>query len=184
MLYSLKMEETLDSIQRLGHVAVTWNDCIIIWGGRDRERKCCNPNEVLIHYDGTWSYKKTIGNVGVPRGFSYHLTAQVVGDKMYVFGGQPFGNGNAGAHGKDPLQNQISALDLNSWCWSNIKPRGISPLRCIDQTSWVYNDKIYVFGGGWIKPSYFGISGFNYPPDVEVVESSHRAVTNQLRILL
>ena len=181
--HSLKMEETLSSVQvqRSGHVAVTWNDCIIIWGGRDLELSCCDINEVMIHYDGTWRYKKTIGNVDVPRGFSYNLTAQVVGDKMYVFGGQPFGNVHAGAHGKDPLQNQMSVLDLKSWNWSKFKPVGSSPIRCINQTSWVHNNKIYVFGGGWTSSTYFGINtDVNYPIGVQVVDGSSYAVTNQL----
>ena len=175
------MENKLVSVQRIGHVAVTWNDCIIIWGGKDVDGRCYDPQEVLIHCEGTWKCKKTKGNHAVPIGFSDYQTAEVLGDKMYVFGGQPFGNLKNGAHGEDPFQNQISVLDLESWCWSKVKPEGSSPMRCVLQTSWVHNNKIYVFGGGFKTPTSFGIDiEVNYPNGVQVDEGATFPLTNQL----
>ena len=175
------MEGNLVTIQRIGHVAVTWNDCIIIWGGNGMDGRCCDPQEVLIHCEGRWKSKKTTGNLAVPTGFSSNQTAEVLGDKMYVFGGQPYGNVIDGAHGEDPFQNEMSVLDLESWCWSKVKPEGSSPMRCVHQTSWVHNNKIYVFGGGFATPTSLGIeTEVNYPNGIQVDEGVTFSATNQL----
>ena len=41
-------------------------------------------------------------------------------------------------------------LDLIEWTWSKITPSGPSPTqdRFGSRTSWLYEEKIYVFGGG------------------------------------
>ena len=43
--------------------------------------------------------------------------------------------------------NDIYALDLNSWTWAKLNARGTPPSRVRGSTTWVYNGKVYGFGG-------------------------------------
>merc|ERR550532_464662 len=41
----------------------------------------------------------------------------------------------------------IYALDLNSWRWTKLNPKGTPPFKCTSLSTWVHNGKFYGFGG-------------------------------------
>ena len=58
----MKMDsDPMASIQkRGGHVAVSWKDLVVVWGGlHGRWNK--KPSNVLIHFNGEWISKATVG---------------------------------------------------------------------------------------------------------------------------
>ena len=70
----------------------------------------------------------------------YHsLLPKVVDDQLYVVHGKPDQNEDKAA---------ISVLDLNSFQWRTLRPEGIPPkYPFTSMSSWVYEGRIYVFGG-------------------------------------
>ena len=63
---------------------------------------------------------------------------QVIGDILFVF------------HGRRTREEHapISVLDLTSWNWTTLRPRGIPPhYPLIYFSSWAYQDRMYIFGG-------------------------------------
>ena len=119
-----------------------WNEYILFFG-----EKYCDPNHVQILHNGKWQCKKTSGIkfFGEFRSNESRkvidvclITAQVVWDKMYVF-----------THSETPLSDVILVLDLPSWTWAEIIPKGNAPIICNRGTMWVHGNKIYSFGGHW-----------------------------------
>ena len=43
--------------------------------------------------------------------------------------------------------NEIYRLDLNTWIWAKLEPKGTKPLRSMAMTSWVSGNKLFIFGG-------------------------------------
>ena len=113
----------------IGHVAVTWKDYTIIWGGTH-----FHPSFVYYHLHGEWVWQKTYGDLPKERIFA---TAVVIKDKMVVVGGRRTNT------------NDVYILDLNAWTWSKVTPEGIPPLKGTSGggSSWVYENKMYCFGG-------------------------------------
>ena len=67
------------------------------------------------------------------------LCVQVIDDTLYVMHGKPEKNEDNAA---------ISALDLNSYEWKSLHPEGIPPpYPATGMSSWVYNERLYIFGG-------------------------------------
>ena len=64
--------------QRYGHVAVTWKDATIIWGGKSLN-ELSDPSLVSCHLYGKWIQKKTTGDV--PAHF-IHASASVIDDRQ------------------------------------------------------------------------------------------------------
>lgn len=121
---------------RRHHVAVTWNDVTIIWGGWV-PGGLSDSNTIYCHRDGKWFPKTTGGDVPIAiRG----ACAAVIEDTLYVMCGQ----GSDGV-----LKSDIYAMDLNStpWNWTKLTPTGNPPFKCADLSSWVQKGKFYGFGG-------------------------------------
>ena len=64
------------------HVAVTWKDTTIVWGGYD-ETTSTSLSAVYSHRSGEWSKRETSGDVPCE---AYEATAEVVRDAMFVLG--------------------------------------------------------------------------------------------------
>ena len=118
--------------KRGGHVAVSWQDLIIVWGGL-QWRYDKDPSWVLIHFNGEWISKATVGE---PPQYSFKFaTAQVLDGQMYIM---------FGTH--EPT-NIIHSLDLNFWEWKRHHPEGNPPTTACKLSSWVHGKRIYCFGG-------------------------------------
>ena len=115
---------------RGGHVAVSWKDLIIVWGGLNLSYDK-DPSRVLIHFNGEWISKATGGE---PPQYSFNFaTAQVLGDHMYVIFGAP--------------EPSLHSLNLNFWEWKRHIPQGKAPMTAWKLSSWVHGTRIYCFGG-------------------------------------
>ena len=124
------------ALDRSGHVAVTWKDATIIWGGQDGPTGTnCDPSSVITHLYGEWTERKTSGDVPTN---SVCASASVLNDKMYILGG----NSSSDSH------YAVYSLDLNNLVWTRLITGGTSPARSLSTTnSWVYQGNIYIFGG-------------------------------------
>ena len=72
---------------------------------------------------------------------------QVIGDILFVF------------HGRRTREElaPISVLDLTSWNWTTLRPRGIPPhYPLIYFSSWAYQDRMYIFGGMALSKDFNG----------------------------
>ena len=111
------------------HVAVTWKNTTIVWGGYD-ENTSTSLSVVHCHQSGEWTKRETGGDIPCE---AYEATAEVIHDAMFVLGAFP---------------GPVHSLDLNSWTWTRISPGGDPPEGYTwNMTSWVYRDKIFCFGG-------------------------------------
>ena len=158
---------------RSHHVAVTWKDLVIIWGGmmdeyhwpwgalppeyenpedEDEEPWATehDPNAVYCHMNGKWSPKTTYGDI--PPGVWEHAGAEVLDDTMYLMFGRSFGCRRTECIlGEicvcERIYDSIYALNLNSWRWTKLNPQGIPPIKCSSLSTWVHSGKFYGFGG-------------------------------------
>ena len=126
--YRIHKSESSLPHKRVGHVAVTWNKATIIWGGRTLD-PMISDSEVYMHISGRWIRKETRGDVPT----TYTSAAHVIKDKMFVL---------------IPGPNKfLYSLDLNTWAWTKLTPSGTPPKGRMWNCSWVYDEKIYFFGG-------------------------------------
>ena len=120
--------DRMDRNPKCGHVTVTWKDHTIVWGGTRFD-----PSFVYYHLCGEWIWHKTSGDVPEKCSFA---TAVVIKDKMIVVGA------------RESDTNNVHVLDLKSWNWTRITPKGIPPLKgTYASSSWAYQGKMYCFGG-------------------------------------
>ena len=110
--------------------AVTWKDQTIILSYTARA-----VIKAYCHKDGKWSLKKTRGDEPM---FWTGSSATVHNDTMLLMGGLTLGKVSS---------NDIYALDLHSWRWTKLGPKGNPPLGCHHLTTWMYGGKMYGFGG-------------------------------------
>ena len=105
---------------RGGHVAVTWKDVTIIWGGMNNEG-FYDPDTLYCHRDGKWFTKATGGDVPFA---SIGSCAAVIEDTVYVICG--CGQSSWGSDGARP---DIYALDFNSpqWSWTKLTQQALHP---------------------------------------------------------
>ena len=125
------------------HVAVTWNNATLIWGGLRPNLGRCT---VLQHIRGKWTTRETSGDLPT---WVYYRGAQVVNDKMIVFGP----NKNGGMY--------IHCLDLHSWIWTKLSPRGNPCSKRSGASSWAHKGKIYYFGGHHDKTANNQVVSYN-----------------------
>ena len=95
-----------------------------------------DPSVVNYHNDGEWVAKDTSGEVpedaicAIGAGFQ---------DSLVVF---------KAAIADMEYSNQVYALDLNTWIWTKLSPRGMRPnCRIADIKPVVYKKRVYFFGG-------------------------------------
>ena len=137
---------------RSGHVAAVWHDITLIWGGylvtaEDKWYDECDPGEIYCHQDGIWTPRNTHGEV--PPSISNGI-GEVVQDHFYVACGDRCAEDSDDEEcmeGSPFWSNSIYRLDLNTWRWSKLHPKGTRPLRSCDLASWVSGDNIFLFGG-------------------------------------
>ena len=120
--------------------AVTWKKSIIVLGGFVGILDCLDkvthdPGSVCYyHYAGKWIRQETLGNKP-PRHFCNGNVVEVINDKIVVI-----------------IDRTPYSLCLFTWTWTRLEPGGqpppAVPLECRYMSSWVYNEKIYIFGGG------------------------------------
>ena len=123
-------------LHRVSHIAVTWKEATLIWGGRVKD-EFCDPSVVSCHFAGGWIQKKTRGDV--PTHF-LNSVAAVFNDRMFVLGG-------IDKHEDHIDGNVIHFLDLNTWMWTRLVPDGNPPAeQSMSNNTWVYEGNIYTFG--------------------------------------
>ena len=148
----------MDKYPGHGHVTVTWKDYTIIWGGT-----CADPSFVYYHLCGEWVWQKTSGDLPAN---GYFATAVVIEDKMFVVGGHRANT------------NCVYILDLKAWTWNKVTPNGTAPLRHKQAcSSWVYQNKMYCFGG---EIDQYEVDLSSYPSYLEVSSGQFNVYTNQL----
>ena len=105
---------------------------------------------------------------------------QVIGDTLYVLhGGNP---------GDSMVGVPISALDLNSWNWTTLRPEGTPPQYSFNMFStWVYQDqgqgRIYAFGGDHHSDYHDIVADYDerrYPATVQLDRRDGYVTSNQL----
>ena len=114
-------------------VAVTFNDCTIIWGYTLEKTRYIGV--LLCHKGGKWMQKKTCGSVPAPR---LGASATLHKGTMYLMSGITMDK---------EFINDVYALDLNSWRWKKLNPRGTPPIGCTHLSTWLHKGKVYGFGG-------------------------------------
>ena len=141
---------------RTGHVVAVWREMTLLWGGQSIQRQIWDPAIIHCHQDGIWLARTTSGHIPPP---SVCAAAEVVDNHFYVFCG--YSNGRH--------SNNIYQLDLNTWVWLKLDPKGSRPLKSSLMVSWVCGEKIYLFGGiGREK-----VEGTWYPESLELVYSAY-----------
>ena len=138
------------------HVAVTWNNATLIWGGY----RINHGPENIIHYTdigtpisvyisvpidrhtvfhhlrGKWTKRETSGDLPFTVNFR---NAQVFRDKMFCLIGK-----------ESDADMMVYCLDLHTWKWARIIPSGARPSMSYNDlydSSWVHDEKIYSFRG-------------------------------------
>ncbi|KAI8475739.1 MAG: hypothetical protein J3K34DRAFT_480381 [Monoraphidium minutum] len=126
-----------------GHSVTNWGDKLLVVGGhtKDKSPKSQIAARILDPATMEWIALTTTGDAPCARGGH---SATLVGDRLYVFGGED--------SRRRPLDD-LHILDLPSMEWSLIavpgKPHAKPPPRC-GHAAVVLHDKLVVFGGGSI----------------------------------
>ncbi|KAF3934148.1 hypothetical protein ABW20_dc0102044 [Dactylellina cionopaga] len=116
---------------RMGHTTTYWkNDKLIVFGGENENRVYLADVYLFDITTSTWSQPQISGPL--PRGRSRH-SVTLHDDKLYVIGG---------TNGSEVLDDLVY-LDLNTMTWS----RAWKFVGRFDHTSWMYMNRLYVFGG-------------------------------------
>lgn len=158
---------------RTGHVAVTYEECMLVWGGyKENENQAVyfNGSELWVYhaFSEKWHLKKC-GGESPPPGTSGAVTL-LLHDNLYIFGGyQEEGNTNA-----------LYRLNLSDFVWECLSPAGFSPSPVDKLVGWEYDCKLYFFGGFGIIPqnTLRDQSPFQFLPG-DIYSSVRRGWTNQ-----
>ena len=160
------------SLRRYGHVAVTWKNAIIVWGGFIIEE---HPNSdtrssIYYHLSGKWIRKETRG---VLPDSSHYCQGHVINDIMYVV-----------------RSYAMYMLDLHTWTWTSIVTPGVMPI-IIDMSTWAHGENIYCYGsaGGGNKLYCFSSGDCSWhvvdqKGDIPSPRSRHLAVASNREVFL
>ena len=113
-------------LRRYGHVAVTWNNATLLWGGLDNNNRVIDTSVVHINLNGKWMEKNTSGDTPTE---SVYASATMMDGKMFVVGGFT-------SLERVRNENCIYVLDLATWVWEKLNPYGHGPYP--GRTSWPY----------------------------------------------
>ncbi|KAG2213029.1 hypothetical protein INT47_011178 [Mucor saturninus] len=120
--------------KRNDHSATLWNsDKLVIFGGNSEEDIHFNDVSVLDLSNMTWWHPEPTGFI--PEGRIRH-SASIHKNKLYIAGGM---NVTPTAS----FANTILVLDLISWEWEQPIPF----ISRAQHTSFIYNSRLYIFGG-------------------------------------
>ncbi|CAD5123393.1 DgyrCDS11747 [Dimorphilus gyrociliatus] len=119
---------------RAAHTMVSYNDCLIVFGGRDSDSR---RNDISIFNTKTRKWLKFEANGTPPEPRSFH-TATIFNDKMIILCGRGMKNEDF---------SDTYMFDITSKTWSRLandidKSHG----RCLHSACCV-NDKLYIVGG-------------------------------------
>jgi len=131
--------ESFSPGKRYCHTAVVLDDSsrLIVFGGGSviPDREYLNDTWELNTETMDWKELKCQGEI--PAGRLGH-TANLVNNKMYVFGG----------YDGESLRNELFVLDLETCQWTEVKdPEGNGPTPRSQHSSAVLGDKMIIFGG-------------------------------------
>ncbi|CAG8499773.1 1565_t:CDS:2 [Paraglomus brasilianum] len=163
---------------RSGHVAVTFNEKIYIFGGTDGKRRY-NDTWCYDIRSNTWTELVCIGYIPLPRD-SHGAT--LVGDVLYVFGGK-------GPEGEE--LGDLAAFRITNKRWYMFQKMGPSPYPRHTTVLSACREKIFVLGGDSLhraKPDESGSSGDSlrgppsptqtFPRSQSLADSRSNSLTN------
>ncbi|KAI8092919.1 uncharacterized protein BX664DRAFT_357407 [Halteromyces radiatus] len=141
--------------KRNDHSATLWgnNNKLVIYGGSaEEDEKYYNDIAILDLNTMTWEYPTTFGNQ--PEGRIRH-SATIYNNKLYIAGGiispssassvssSSVGASNLGQTGQQQHPDTLLILDLTTWIWQDPIPF----VKRSQHITFVYNDRLYLFGG-------------------------------------
>jgi len=143
-----KPQLTGDQLQ-LGkfHTACLFNtNKIVVYGGIGGTYFC---NDVFIFTIISENQKEISLNIEkIPMGNEslgrYKHSSEIIGDKMYVFGGSLV---------RTAQYNELWCLNLKDFKWTECEQKGDIPPPRYRHKSFLFENKMYIFGGlqGWVK---------------------------------
>ncbi|XP_023306658.1 kelch domain-containing protein 3 [Lucilia cuprina] len=140
--------------QRYGHTAVTYNDKIYMWGGRNDETLC----NVLYCFDPktlSWSRPQVTG--AIPGSRDGH-SACVIDNCMYIFGGF--------VEEIHEFSCDVHALNFDTMEWRYIQTFGVPPSFRDFHTAEHIHGRMYIFGGRGDKHSPYHSQEEMYCPEI------------------
>ncbi|BAY09504.1 Kelch repeat-containing protein [Calothrix sp. NIES-2098] len=128
---------------RYGHSAILYQNSKIIFGGEHNETgKTLNDVYLLDLENWTWMQPQVWGDIPTSR--SFH-TAVLAGDKMLVWGGYQ----QAKDGGYIFSDVDVHILNLQTWEWSQVTPKGTPPAARCHHSAALFKDKIFIDGGSF-----------------------------------
>uniref|UniRef100_A0A0N5CD48 Kelch domain-containing protein 10 n=1 Tax=Strongyloides papillosus TaxID=174720 RepID=A0A0N5CD48_STREA len=129
---------------RDGHTAVVWKNKMFIFGGFEEDHQIFSQDVFVFDFiTNEWAEVKPTGKKPAWRDFH---TACVIDGKMYIFGGRCDEMGMFISN-KDIYTNEVYVLDLEEYSWKTITKKGDGPSGRRSHSSWVFNNRMYIFGG-------------------------------------
>ncbi|XP_054169090.1 kelch domain-containing protein 2-like [Oppia nitens] len=142
-------EELVDiAVGRIGHMcAFDYDMCLMyVLGGyngynKEMQTKYLSSQELWI-YDTLiekWSMRRCTGEMSttdIPAGTS-GASCIISSHYLYMFGG----------YTEEGNSNQLFRLNLKNFQWKQLEPLGKRPLACDKSVCWIYDNKMYLFGG-------------------------------------
>ncbi|XP_069671487.1 kelch domain-containing protein 2-like isoform X2 [Periplaneta americana] len=155
---SISMHEKIH--RRSGHIAVMYKNWLIVWGGYVDHMQETSTSQIqsAYHYtDELWIYDclselwervLTKGDIPPRNSGSCGVLHE---DCLYIFGGF---HGQTEPGSMDGNSNQLFRLHLCTMTWEWLHPTGEQPTPCDKLAGWVYNNKLYFFGGFGPQPDF------------------------------
>ena len=114
---------------------MSYNDSIILWGGRNDEGAC---NIVFVYdvHKQLWTVPTVFGSK--PGSRDGH-SASVVGSAMYIFGGFE--------DDTERFSQDIYRLDLTTFTWTQVLTHGLPPKWRDFHSASSIGNRLYIFGG-------------------------------------
>ena len=116
------------------HVALTWRNSVVIWGGSSPPEARRDLSVVYHHSSGEWIRMETRGDV--PE-HAIQTSVRVIEDQLIMVDANYYNCDTATVH----------SLDLNNGMWTKHIPSGSPPRKTFLMGTWVHGRKLYCFGG-------------------------------------
>lgn len=129
---------------RDGHSACIIDHNMYIFGGFEEQLNQFSCQVHCLNLETmTWSHILT---TETPPSYRDFHTATILNDRMYVFGGR--GDRHSPYHTQEEIYcPQIVYLDLKTRVWHTPNTTGTIPVGRRSHSAFVYNEKLYIFGG-------------------------------------
>ncbi|XP_055352863.1 kelch domain-containing protein 3-like [Paramacrobiotus metropolitanus] len=121
---------------RYGHSAVVWQQCVLIWGGRNDLDGACNTLYVYDTQRAVW-WRPAVQGI-VPEKRDGHA-ATILGDDMYIFGGFE--------EQGDRFSSELYRLHIPTMTWHHVVPAGLRPMPRDFATMQVVDGHLLLWGG-------------------------------------